>query len=524
MDARMQIDAAVSAEKFEEADALQAEHDAAAADASAITAAHGFADSDLGEALLSLSASPDSPPLAHLGTTAAESPQPSPVHQETQGNGHENGPSKAGMGVSGGGPNSVQFADSRGADIVDAAEANQQQGTLMASIEGTPVAAGHRISLGAHSASHVATDGSESVCSVSLASDGNLSSDADPHVPHTLARSARAATGGGPALQQVPRSHAAAAAQLLAAQQLEASLERQLSEGDSASGYMADSDSVRERLAPHGSHSSIDSIVTGAAGAAGLIRHPSGRLPTQATLARAARASEPTVHTLDDDGKTQEGGSGYPVPALDLEQILEGKETATSPGSCGKGSDAGTFESMHSERQGMQGFEPGVLSMAEAAQMHHIDNAGSTAGTMGGDSTHWGGSDAGAGDALGSARSLTGAGMHADVGSDADEDSADSHDDASVHGMRSSLRTPDSQGKSGPNQNGAHRVQEARSDEAVARTHGSSSAHSSPSVSSPPPSKQTDPAVVDVPLTAQGTDASALLAGGDMFAGLVLNG
>lgn len=279
----------------------------------------------------------------------------------------------------------------------------------------------------------------------------------------------------------------------------EANLDRQLSDPDSASGYLADSDSVKERLAPHGSYSSIDSII---AGAAGLVRHPSGKLPVGSGLPCAGRASEPSVHTLEEAGSEAEA-SGHPVPALDLEQIREGKETGSTS------SAGGNFDGTHSGRDREQAYEPGMfggLSMAEAAHMHHIDNAGSTAGTLGGDSTQWGGSDAGAGDILGSARS---GGVHADVAaSDADH----SHDVVSIHGAHSGRDMGE------VHQNGAHKeavMLVVPGGDELAHAHSNSSVHSASSMSSPPAIK---------PMELPGGAGAPESAGGDMFAGLMLNG
>ncbi len=55
LDLQAQVAAAVSAERFSEADALQGELDAAAADAAALKAGHDFTDKDLGSSLQSLS-------------------------------------------------------------------------------------------------------------------------------------------------------------------------------------------------------------------------------------------------------------------------------------------------------------------------------------------------------------------------------------------------------------------------------------------------------------------------------------
>ncbi len=55
LDLQAQVAAAVSAERFSEADALQGELDAAAADAAALKAGHNYTDKDLGSSLQSLS-------------------------------------------------------------------------------------------------------------------------------------------------------------------------------------------------------------------------------------------------------------------------------------------------------------------------------------------------------------------------------------------------------------------------------------------------------------------------------------
>ena len=285
----------------------------------------------------------------------------------------------------------------------------------------------------------------------------------------------------------------------------ETNLDRQLSDPDSASGYLADSDSVKERLVPHGSYYSIDSII---AGTAGLARHPSGKLPAGGGPPRGGRASEPSVHTLE-EAETETESPGRPVPALDLEQIREGKETGSTS------SAGGDFDAMHSGRDREQAYEAGMfggLSMAEAAHMHHIDNAGSTAGTLGGDSTQWGGSDAGAGDFLGSARST---GMHADA---AASDADDSQDAVSVHGAHSGRDAAK------VHQNGAHTEADmlgGRGEEDL------SHAHSSSSVSSPPAIKPLDlPTGEHLRSSADkgGETGAPESAGGDMFAGLMLNG
>lgn len=138
--------------------------------------------------------------------------------------------------------------------------------------------------------------------------------------------------------------------------------------------------------------------------------------------------------------------------------------------------------------------------------MHHIDNAGSTAGTLGGDSTQWGGSDAGAGDILGSARS---GGVHADVAaSDADH----SHDVVSMHGAHSGRDMGE------VHQNGAHKeavMLVVPGGDELAHAHSNSSVHSASSMSSPPAIK---------PMELPGGAGAPESAGGDMFAGLMLNG
>ncbi|EIE27506.1 hypothetical protein COCSUDRAFT_32021, partial [Coccomyxa subellipsoidea C-169] len=155
--------------------------------------------------------------------------------------------------------------------------------------------------------------------------------------------------------------------------------------------------------------------------------------------------------------------------------------------------------------------------------MHHIDNAGSTAGTMGGDSTQWGGSDAGAGDILGSARSIGAApGAHADAAFD--EDAAESHYDASAHNMHSGPATPE------VHLNGAHKGdngQKVSEEGALARTHSGGSVHSFPSMSSPPASASKIMGVAEpgVPLPGEHPEAEETSldgASGDMFAGLML--
>lgn len=519
LDTKLQIDAAVSAEKFDEAGTLQAEHDAAAADAAAIAAAHGFTVSDLGDALQSLSATPDQG-APGSSTAALRQPQGEPTQDNKLQHFSERKVEMGGPGLA-----SMQ-AEGMNGDGVGAAEASREDYKQeIAPMRMQAAHAGPRASTGAQSASHVATDGSESVCSVSLASDGNLSSDADGHglLPGV------AVPAAGAALPQRPAAHARAAMQSAGSREAlrEAQLDRQLSEGgDSASGYMADSDSVRERLAPHGSHSSIDSIITGAGG---LIRHPSGKLPPPGlTPPRAGRASEPAVHTLEEvDGEV--GSSYHQVPTLDLEQIREGRENGSN--STGRGSDVGDFDALHSGREGYERGMFGGLSMAEAAHMHHIDNAGSTAGTMGGDSTQWGGSDAGAGDILGSARSLGGVPGGLDVPSEADEDAAESQDDVSVHGMHSGRDTPEVGGREGANLNGAHKRglgRELTGEEGLARTHSSGSLHSFNNLCCSPSSKTVEAAGVGLQLLGAQNGAEGggpePAASGDMFAGLMLGG
>ena len=77
LDLQAQIAAAVSAERFSEDDALQAELDAASADAAALQAAQHFTDGDLGSSLKSLSDLSTAQGPAAL--TAASSPASSPA-------------------------------------------------------------------------------------------------------------------------------------------------------------------------------------------------------------------------------------------------------------------------------------------------------------------------------------------------------------------------------------------------------------------------------------------------------------
>ncbi|BDA48665.1 hypothetical protein COCOBI_12-3460 [Coccomyxa sp. Obi] len=501
LDTKLQTDAAVSAEKFEEAGTLQAEHDAAAADANALASAHGFTDADLGDALLSLSAAPA---LSSTGLAIGAAPEHG--GECCQGDGSQQ---SGGNLTEGRNAIAVQTPSSNGGET-GAAEGigeHHQGGDQQAAP--APPARMHatstrRADAGARSASHVATEGSDSGYSVSLeASDGNLSSDADGHAPlagaWTPPGQAAAGSDDPAAARQLPHAHVQAAMQSVASREAllrEANLDRQVSDPDSASGYLADSDSVKERLAPHGSYSSIDSIITGAAS---LVRHPSGKLPAGNALPRAGRAAEPSVHTLEEAGSETEASSGHPVPALDLEQICEGKETGSTS------SAGGDFDTTHSGRDMEQAFEPGMfggLSMAEAAHMHHIDNAGSTAGTMGGDSTQWGGSDAGAGDFLGSARS---GGVHADAAaSDADE----SQDVVSMHGAHSGRDTGE------VHQNGAHEeagMLGVKGGDELGHAHSSSSVPSASIVSSPPAIKPVELPGGEhlLPLENRGGDAGA---------------
>ncbi len=210
LDTKLQTDAAVSAEKFEEAGTLQAEHDAAAADADALASAHGFTDADLGDALLSLCAAPAASTLG-VATDAA------PDHGGERG--HENLFHQSGSDLTEGrnavaqqSP-STSGAETGSAEVIGEAHQGGDQRAAPAPlprVHATPLG---RADAGARSASHVATDRSDSGYSVSLeASDGNLSSDADGHAPLAGAwmSPAQAVAGSDDSAAALHRPHAPA--------------------------------------------------------------------------------------------------------------------------------------------------------------------------------------------------------------------------------------------------------------------------------------------------------------------------
>ena len=178
VDTKLQTDAAVSAEKFEEAGTLQAEHDTVTADANALASAHGFTDADLGDALLSL---PAAPAASSPGTATAAASEHGGDHGQKVGSQQFGGELTDGRNAI-----AVQTPISDGGEVIG--EREQDQGGDQHAAPGPPArmhaASSGRAEAGARSASHVATEGSDSGYSVSLeASDGNLSSDADGRVP-----------------------------------------------------------------------------------------------------------------------------------------------------------------------------------------------------------------------------------------------------------------------------------------------------------------------------------------------------
>ena len=177
VDTKLQTDAAVSAEKFEEAGTLQAEHDTVTAEANALASAHGFTDADLGDALLSL---PAAPAASSPGTATAAASKHGGDHGQGTGSQQFGGKLTEGRNAI-----AEQTPLSDGGEVIG--EQHQGDDNQQAA-PGVPArmhaASSGRAEAGARSASHVATEGSDSGYSVSLeASDGNLSSDADGRVP-----------------------------------------------------------------------------------------------------------------------------------------------------------------------------------------------------------------------------------------------------------------------------------------------------------------------------------------------------
>lgn len=338
LDIRQQIDAAVAAERYSEADALQAEHDAASEDAAAIAAMHSFSSDDLGSELIAMEAAAH--PAVAGAKQMSQSPRSFPDH--TLGMRQSEPAASALPAAQPGLPDQATVAEPRtGAQSV-----------------GAP-----RPSFGARSASYVATDGSESVRSI--ASDGGNMSDVEApqqqqqQQQEVVRLLANKATANG-----LLRPHQLAGV-LPAINSSEAlgqiCLERQLS--DAGSGYMADSDSVRPLR--QGSQSSLDSLNL----AAGMLRGASSAAPP-ADVA-AAPADKPS---LPIGMSTREGSAG---------------SGGVSEGPTGAAQHPPT-DASHSAVKPQPQDEEDLLS---------------TAATVGGDSTRWGGSDAGAGDAMWGAQS-----------------------------------------------------------------------------------------------------------------------
>jgi hypothetical protein len=328
IDTRLQIEAAVAGERYSEADSLQAEHEAALQDAQAIASVHGFTKADLGEELLATQAACQKESAAEAKGLSSSQPVGASSQSELAGVRAQNEGTRLGA------PSKTETIE------------EHLHGPMTGDLHqnGMQLIGASRQSVGAQSASHMATNSSGSVRSLSLTSDCHLS-DAEPQQPSHLP-SAKAA-GEDAARRQQQQSERVLRAISSREALREAGLDRQFSEGDAASGYMADSDSVRDRPLRQGSHSSIDSLNLAGSAAVGILRAASSAGTLDA--ASVSRALEDVI--LHDRARG--------------EQALEPKERGGQP-----------------------------LRAGELTQHQQEEDRMSTAATVGGDSTRWGGSDA----------------------------------------------------------------------------------------------------------------------------------